>query len=301
MIKSITAVNFRGQSLKLELARPDDTGIAITNIAGLGPAKADINYTDLANNDGSIYNSARLQRRNIVISLKFLANSNVELARRKTYQYFPIKKELELIIETDQRIVKTKGFVEANEALIFNRNSGSTISIICPDPYFYATTNSRTVFSGIIPSFEFPFENDGEFTKEIEFGAIDYNTVETVLYEGDASTGITIKIVATGDVTNPIIYNTDTGESIAIDTDKLTTLLGSAIIEGDEITISTVVGEKSITLLRSGIEYNILNCRTPESTWIQISPGDNVFTYVADTGLLNIQFVIENRILYEGV
>ena len=82
---------------------------------------------------------------------------------------------------------------------------------------------------------------------------------------------------------------------------KIAALTGSGIIAGDDIIISTVRGNKYISLLREGIYTNILNALDKESDWFQLTKGDNIFAYTADEGAENLQFKIENRIIYEGV
>lgn len=77
MIKSVTVTNYLGESLKMELTNPYDSGIAITDITGIGPGKADINVTELTSSDGSLYNSARLGTRNIVMTLRFMIPNGV--------------------------------------------------------------------------------------------------------------------------------------------------------------------------------------------------------------------------------
>lgn len=63
----------------------------------------------------------------------------------------------------------------------------------------------------------------------------------------------------------------------------------------------TVKGKKSITLLRNGKTTNILNCLDKNADWFQLAKGDNVFAYTAEEGSTNLQFKIENRVIYEGV
>lgn len=86
-----------------------------------------------------------------------------------------------------------------------------------------------------------------------------------------------------------------------IDTDKLEAYTGSGIVAGDDIVICTVKGNKSITLIRGGKSTNILNCLEKNADWFQLAKGDNIFAYTAQSGGSNLQFKIENRIVYEGV
>ena len=55
MIKSVTVTNPAGDSLKLEMSRPETSGFYIQNIEGLGPSKANINISESATVDGGYY------------------------------------------------------------------------------------------------------------------------------------------------------------------------------------------------------------------------------------------------------
>lgn len=304
MIKSITVTNYLGDTLKMELSRPQLSGFIITAITGLGPGKSNINTTEISTNDGSLYNSSRVPNRNIVISLRYLGNDSIEDVRQMSYKYFPIKKKLRLLIETDNRLAEIDGYVESNEPEIFSKEEGADISIICPYPFFYSADGDgmqTTVFSGVEPLFEFPFSNESLSDPLLEMGEIHNRTDNVVIYNGDVETGIIITIHAMGEASGITIYNTLTRETMEIDTDKIATLTGSGIIAGDDIIISTVKGDKYAKLIRAGDEINILNCMDKNTDWFQLSKGDNVFVYTAETGTTNLQFKIENRLVYEGV
>lgn len=305
MIKSVTATNYLGESVKIDL---DDVnpnhGLLIKKIEGLGPAKANVNTTTLATNDGTLFNSARLDQRNLILSMIFANAPTIEEARHRTYKFFPIKKPVDILIETDNRIGSTNGIVETNEPDVFSKEESNQISIICPFPYFYSAGPdglNTTIFYGIEPLFEFIFSNESLEDDLIEFGSIENQTEKTVYYDGDAEVGITITIHALGEARMITIYNTGTREVMKIDTEKIKTLTGSGIIAGDDIIIKTMRGEKSIRLLRAGFYTNILNCLSKDSDWFQLAKGDNIFAYVAEYGSENLQFKIENRVLYEGL
>lgn len=292
MIKSLTVTNFLGESIVLELGRPEKSGFIVESIEGLGPCTATINAKEQATVDGAIYNSARVNSRNIVLSLKFLFAPTIEDVRQKSYKYFPIKKPLTLKVETDNRIAEIQGYVESNEPDIFSKDEGTQISIICPDPYFYSTRDNVTLFSGIEAIFEFPFSNESLTEKLLEFGRIEYATERVVRYAGDADVGVRIIIHALGDVSNITIYNTGTRETMKIFDD---------FVNADDIYISTVKGDKYIYRMRNGVFTNILNSLSRDSNWFTLSKGDNIFAFTAEVGSGNLQFRIENRTVYEGV
>ena len=298
MIYSIVVTNYLGDRIKLELGKPDVSGFLIKSITGLGPAKANVNTTEVSTNDGSLFNSARLSQRNIVLDMVFIN------LRQKSYKYFPLKKSVELTIETDNRYVKTTGYVESNEPNIFSSQEGTQISIICPDPYFYSAGedgNNVTNFYSIDPMFEFPFSNESLDEPLLVFGEIQIKTEGVITYHGDSEIGVMIYIHAIGPATNINIYNTETREVMRINTEKISSLTGKGIVASDDIVINTAKGEKSITLIREGVSYNILNCLDKNTDWFTLAKGDNIFAFTADSGVTNLQFRVENKVIYEGV
>lgn len=303
MIKSITVTTFKGDSIELELARPDKTGFVIGSVTGLGPVKANINTTKMATHHGSRFNSAILDERNIVIPILFqqTGTESIEDLRHKTYKYFPLHKDVKLKITTDTRVVTTTGYVESNEPNIFSSNEGCTVSILCPDPFLYSEEVTETVFYGVNANFEFPFENDSVTEPLLELGIIENRIEGVVNYTGDSEVGVTIIVHAIGDATDLVIYNITTGEHMDISTAKLEAMTGSAIVLGDTITINTRDGDKSIMLMREGRKINILNCLDRNSDWFTLTAGDNVFAYTAGIGRENLQFRIKNNIIYDGV
>ena len=301
MINSLTVTNLSNESLTFDLRRPEDSGFLISDISGLGPVVANINSTELASSDGAVYNSARLGARNIVITFIFLPNASIEDTRLLSYRLFPIKKKVFLTIKTENRICETFGYVESNSPNIFSREVGTQISIMCPDSYFFSTEINTTIFSSIIPVLAFQFFNDSLVAGISEFGQVNNLTSGIVYYEGEADVGFLMHILITGVVANLVIFNSMTGESLMIDTTRLAALTGSGLINGDEVQISTIKGDKYIILIRGGIETNILNSLTKTSDWIHLTTGDNIIGYSADSGVANVQLRVENRIVYEGV
>ena len=307
MIYSIVVTNYLGDRIKLELGKPDVSGFLIKSITGLGPAKANVNTTEVSTNDGSLFNSARLSQRNIVLDMVFINTvygESIEDLRQKSYKYFPLKKSVELTIETDNRYVKTTGYVESNEPNIFSSQVGTQISIICPDPYFYSAGedgNNVTNFYSIDPMFEFPFSNESLDEPLLVFGEIQIKTEGVITYHGDSEIGVMIYIHAIGPATNINIYNTETREVMRINTEKISSLTGKGIVASDDIVINTAKGEKSITLIREGVSYNILNCLDKNTDWFTLAKGDNISAFTADSGVTNLQFRVENKVIYEGV
>lgn len=301
MIEVIKVTNYLGETLTLDLRHPERVGLFVFNVEGLGPAKANINISETAMDDGGRITSTRLDARNIVMTLGFHDSHDVEESRLKTYKYFPIKKRVKLTFISDRRTSEIYGNVESNDPEVFNYQTATQISIICPDPYFYSLSDNVTVFSGVESLFEFPLENPSLTENLIEISALRLDQEQTVVYKGDAEVGVHMHIHAIGSVKGLTIHNVYTREQMSINHDKLVTLTGSGISNRDTILITTTRSQKGITLLRDGEYFNILNALDRGTDWFKLTKGDNVFVYTADEGDRNLQFRITNKIAYEGV
>lgn len=301
MIQTIMVTNYLGESTTFDLGSPEKSGFFISGATGLGPVKATINLTDIVSVDGSIFNSSRVSYRNIVLSIGFLELPTIEETRQKSYRIFPIGTEVLLTITTDIRVLQISGMIESNEPDIFSKVQTAIVSIMCPNPYFRSPSTVVTLFSGINVKFKFPFSNESLTENTISFGEILTNSEENVYYSGDIETGINMYINAVGPVTDLAVYNSRTREVMRINDTRLIELTGRGIDSGDMIVISTSIGSKSIVLIRDGEVLSIMNSLDRDTKWIHITRGDNVFAYTVSSGFSNLQFAVENSILYAGV
>lgn len=304
MIKSLTAINYLGEAVTLDLLKPDDSGFEVRYIRGLDAGKATLNFSKVATIPGNKFNSATVDGRNVVIGLGLLNSPTIEESRQRAYRFFPRMQEVTLIIETDKRLVTTTGYVESNESDIFSPDTALQVSIMCEDAYLYdASVNSRVgaSFYGTTKLFEFPFSNESLTEKLLEFGSIQGITSQDIYYEGDASIGMTISIGINGPVTNLRFYNDQTSEVISINHATLVAMVGSGLHQGDRVVVVTNVNEKSATLIRNGVRTNILNALGRNIVWPVFRKGLNRMAYAADTGVDNVQIKVESLIIYEGV
>lgn len=315
MIKKVTITNYLGESVVYKIEGVDvnnNNGLLITEIEGLGPVKANLHSTELSTSDGRIINSKTLEGRDLTIHAKFTWCNTIEEARLSSYKFFPIGTPVTFQIETDNRLAETKGYVETNEPEIFSDECGCEIGVSCESSFFLASDGiTETLFSAVVPLFEFNYhvgeEYDGdEYENEghdpvTEFGEVIHKKESNVFYDGDVETGCIIEISAIGEVRMIRIYNILTRERMNIDTDKLQTLTGAGFNMGDKLTICTIPGKKSMTLLRNGETTNVLNVLGKHSDWFMLARGDNVFSYTADYGEENVYFKVISQTTYEGV
>lgn len=310
MIKSVTAVNFKGESIKMDLFHPESSGFIIIKIDGIGPGKATVTKNDSKVYDGGTITSARLPSRNIKMEIQFLWVNSIEDVRHKSYKYFPLKKPITLIFETDTRTVEIEGVVESNEPDIFSSEESTNISIICPDPYFYASgenARSRTEFSGINPLFEIPsdtgYSNESLTEALTEISALYVRSERGIMNYGEVDIGVVISIKPLAIVKGILtISNVTLGQNMSFDLNKIKTITENDFHLGDELVINTLRGKKSVTLVREGKNYNALSCIDTRTDWIYLTSGENTFTYYLNgEGIEDLQFSVTNSILYEGV
>ena len=301
MIREIKITNYTNETKTLYLNRPETSGFAIEKIDGLGPIKANIITTNIANLDGALFNSSHANYRNIVFSIYFISIPTIERARLESYRWFPLKQKLKISVKTDSRECECIGYVESNEPNIFSKGEKTTISIICPDPYLYSVIEKEVKFSGVLSSFEFPFSNESTDDPLIILGNFESKKREAIQYTGDFEVGINIHIHLLGSVGDITLYHTNVNKSLKINVSKITSLTGEALKAGDDIYINTKNGEKSIKLLRNGNYINILNSLDRNPNWFQLKKGNNEIAFTAESGEENIQLEITYKDAYEGV
>lgn len=182
MIKTVSVVNQFGDEISTNFVGVYEAPYVITKIEGHGPVGADINLTQFATNDGAMYNSARVGERALSLTLAVVAQpgKTIEHARRWIYKTYAVKNRVKMVFTTDTGIYIMTGYVEKCEPDIFEKITKVKITIVCPDPYFYAPAKTVTSVSNVKGGFEFPFADnttkvDGEVLFSIgENGQIYY-------------------------------------------------------------------------------------------------------------------------------
>lgn len=259
----------------------------ILSIDGLTSPDTNINTSNLYYADGSVINSMKAEKRNIVINLNI--KPPIEINRLNLYKFFACKAKITLYWTNDSRDVYIKGIVEKFEANLFDKVQQPQISIICPQPYFISTTKDVIGFTDSESLFEFPFSiPDMGITMGEGKGRI-----SQLVDVGEATTGIIIKISAVGGaVTNPTVMNRTTGDTFTIN---------YTMSDSQQIVINSNVGEKSIYLYTGSSKKNFLSKRKYGTQWITCVPGYNDFYYTAEKGseYMQVEFYFNKK--YQGV
>lgn len=280
---TLIAENKYGEQLEIT----NNPRYGITDIDGLYPPEGVINTTQVANMDGSVFNSSRVNGRTITITMAI--NGPAETNRLLLYRYFKTKYPVRLYYKNGVRDVYIDGYVSKFSVEYFDKKQTAQIEVSCPMALFRAVKESVTEFSNTENMFTFPFAIE---PAGIPFSEIALGEQKTIINGGDVETGVIIKLNAFSMVLNPKLYNTDTSDHM---------FLNIEMEQGDEIIINTRKKEKSITLLRNGVRSNIVGKLDAGATWFNLVPGDNVFTYEADEFPENLQciFIINDQ--FEGV
>ena len=132
-------------------------------------------------------------------------------------------------------------------------------------------------------------ENSQKYWKKTIFGNYAQALEQLLQYEGDVQIGALFTVNIYGDLRNFRIYNMDTRTYMSFDDEKINTLTGAYLQDGDLIELNTVKGNKYVRLKRGSEYYSLLNCINNDADWFQLNVGDNIYTYLAnDNSLLSM-------------
>ena len=263
--------NSRGNVITLT---GDEANYQVVSIVGLNPPSAHLNTSTVAGLDGAMFNSARLNTRNIVITAKI--NGDVEENRQNLYTYCPTKEKVRFYFQNNNRNVYIDGYVDTVECDLFTNDERMQISIICPQPYFMDVSDTEVGGSIVNSLFTFPFSI--ESSTPIPLSEIALASYVDLYNDSDNEIGVIIDIDVDDDCNSIVIGNEGTGESFS---------LSYNFEEGDHITINTIKGQKAVTLLRNGVSSNLFGAMQRGSVFFQLASGDNIFSYVVDGNVGN--------------
>lgn len=270
---------------KIELTNND--AYVIKSIDGLDPPDALLNLYKVAGVDGTSYNSATLDNRQIILTIAI--NDPAEDNRNALYKYFQAKRPSRLYFSDDTKEVYAEGYVQNITIPLFEQKQLFQVTMICNDPYLhYATPLEYSFGDGTEGLFEFPFS--------IPSGGIEFSVAESghdfIVNNPDGECGLIIKFLASGSVSNPRLYHGDSDEFIGVTT---------SMQSGDEIVINTRVGAKSIQRIRGTSVTNLISSRMSGSSWIRLFQGDNSFSLSATSGSSKLTCIIQIDGEIEGV
>lgn len=259
----------------------------LVHVDGMTTAATSISSSTMGGADGDIVNNVKTNARPMVIDLRVKNGVNVEDAKRAILRVVKIKQRGSLEWTQNERAVTITGIVESVDMPRWTNAVTMQITMYCNQPYW---EDLDYIVQQISEAIDLHYFTDGEsdmlyFPDEgIPLG--EYDTIRTKLFHnsGDVAVGLEISIVAFATVTNPIIYD-DNGNFFGVGYGD-----GAKRVQmqaGDNIVITTHKGNKDIKLNGK----SILSKLRPQSTWLQLEAGDNLYTINSDdNSLTNMTF-----------
>ena len=229
-------------------------------------------------------------KRNIII--KGALKDNFVDNRQKLYRLFPLKSTGTLYYYEDNLKRKIDYKVESikiNEKGVYRQFQ---ISLICPNPYFTDLEKTQLQMATWSPQFKFILQIP--YDTGIKFGSKNTTSMATIQNDTNIEFGMTITFTANDTVVNPSLFNVDAREEIKIQ---------KTMSAGDKIIVNTYRQNKNIIYIpiNTGIDENINHLMTYGSKFLQVHHGSNTYRYDADSGVDNLEAVIEYVNEYEAV
>lgn len=252
-------------------------------VDGMTSAATSIASSAMGGADGDIVNNVTATPRPIAIYLRIKSGVNVEDAKRAVLQVVKIKQTGMLEWTQNERTVTLSGVVESVDMPRWTNEVILQISMYCSQPFWEDLDFVVQQISEAIDLHWFTDSASGMiYFPEEGLPLGEYDTIRTKHFhnKGDVAVGLEISVVAFDTVTNPIIYD-GSGNFLGVgygDGAKRVQLQA-----GDNIVITTHKGNKNITLNGK----SILTKLRPQSTWLQLEAGDNLYTINSDDDSLS--------------
>ena len=292
MFSQLAIKNEQGDQLTIDLSNPDASyGIVIKKISGIGSPEVDSNISEYVTVHGGKYGNPHANTRDIKIEF-YLVGSDLETTRIKLYQVFHVSDKVTLYFYNTYRTLVIEGVVTSNDIDIFttSRNdfSSATVKIECPQPFFHGLGETPSVVATSYGGLVFPLAINASGVEFSSRSAGGYCYIDN---DGDAEVGA-IFTMAINDTQTDNIVITNTTSDMAF------TILSTAqLTSGDVVTVSTIPGDKYITIVRSGDTINGLKYMGMKSKWLKLKRGRNEFTITGADMTLSVSA----NVLYEGV
>lgn len=296
MIQNLVATNRKGLSISF------DSSFRLTSGLDLSGLPAEVNSTQTTQ-AGSRYQNTRLTNRDLDLEFQIRRQFSDEtlMDSKRSQMYLVFSPEAGPVRFTFNLSDGTEYYFEAYTLAApvmppdkENNNSAFQLALVqmrCTDPYIYKSVMNNTDIALFNGGFIFPLEIPEGVG--IELGVRSESLSANIYNDGTGDIGAIIKFKALANLTNPRITNVDTYETLG---------LNFSMIAGDEITINTSKGKRSVMLKRDNITTNIFNSFDfLGSTFFQLHQGSNIIRYDATTGLDNLQVSIQYNDRYVGV
>jgi hypothetical protein len=261
---------------------------------GLHGIEVDIGESESAYMDGSNIESVKALPRGIELTL--VLRGDVEEAINAVTSVVKSKQMVTLKEESSKGEIIVKGVASIPPYSRMMQSCRIVLSIYCGQPYWEDLVQMVADIAEAVGLLFFPEE--GQYFTEIgrPFGVLDTTLAKTFVNDGDTDVGMIITINTYGEAKNPRISCSSGSQN------GWWMQLNTELADGDEVEISTVRGNKYITINASDI-YNgepVESLLTFNGTdWLQLEQGDNTFNITAESGSTNLHYSISYKRRFE--
>lgn len=253
---SLTVTNENGYSVDLY----DDPDFGMTSSSGFG-LDAEINTTSNSPLDGSTYNNSYIPERSLGFTLQYQEGKDSELAKLRVHKVFQPRQKLTIHYISPNVNSIIYGYVEKCDTPENSHPMTTSISIICPDPFWIRG-------------------DKGEVEVELQNGECD------IFYEGTIPTGFIIDMdILTSAVKIKVEYeegsfesdNSISGGEGWVDPIK-------SYAPNSKVVINSITGEKDVLYYEPGSTYGQPRFTTTKIGLLypQLIPGNNHIKITSD-------------------
>lgn len=247
--------------------------------------------------DGSIYLGSVVKMRNIILNIAI--KDEHAKSRNTLYQVFKPKSQGTFTyIEKDNDYEETRVidyYVENIKITSSNKVRNAEISLLCPDPFFRDIKDFSITMANWRSNFI--FQHQFKSSKE-ELGTRLFEKLKEIDNESSADNiGITVTMIAEGNVVNPVLYHSESKSFIRVGTDRKPLNM----IRGDRVIITTETNNKNVYLIHNGLKKTINEYLDEDSVFIQLNSGKNSLRYGASQGEDYLTVDVSFRYRYLGV
>ena len=282
--------NSIGQEVVLSNSRP----FILEQIENTASTSANISTSRSAGQEGVSIDSLYIKEKLLPVTGAIIGDDMEDLDRKKFYLSSILNPRVkgELIYTNNSLTRKIKCCIQE---LTFQKNVGLMqkflIQFLAPNPFWMDIYSKKEEVALWVGDFEFDLEipeNEG-----IEMGHRVSNLIVNINNIGAVDCGMRIQFKALATVINPSLFNINTREYIKVN---------RTLKAGDILEITTEFANKRIEMIRSnGVRENVFNWLDLDSEFLQLSIGDNLFRYDAESGIDNLEVAIYYSPLYLGV
>lgn len=259
-----------------------------------GQASVNYNTSQFINQIGVSVVSASYKSRNIDISGFIIAESEGEMTSRK-------KEINNFFVPMQEYLVKYKEYqikMRINSSVRYSNTEETNnnecickfkVSGFCPYPLFSLFDDIELKVGKYVELFHFPFHIAEEKPVTFAVRSIGDYRQRIIRNTGQTPIGFKFTFEATGNtVLNPVLYNFTSNEFFKI---------RKQLYENEVVEVNTNYGEKSIVGGIGTQRQNYFRYISDDSSWLMLSPGDNLIGYSAESGvdLLNIKMEISPK------